>query len=172
MSCLPWRFDLIFEFLEILPIAQEKKIFTVLSTSLGKTFFAWRFVLNEDMFLLTISYWKPFVFSDSVFPSQTFTVKLNLRPKNGLTCANSLVKWFFLSEKIFFYFSLLNLNYWCFTTILWKLQKKLKKRNLLKICLHGTYTTDFCNLHSFFLWGKVKIFDFLKSSDKNNTFWA
>ena len=53
------------------------------------------FVLNEDtciLFLLTASYQKPFVFSDSVFSSQIFTVKLNLRPKNGLTYANSIVK--------------------------------------------------------------------------------
>ena len=34
---------------------------TVLSTSLGKTFFAWRFILNENiLFWLTISYQKPF----------------------------------------------------------------------------------------------------------------
>ena len=36
---------------------------TVLSTSLGKTFFAWRFILNENiLFLFTVSYQKPFVF--------------------------------------------------------------------------------------------------------------
>ena len=99
---------------------------TVLSTSLGKTFFAWRFILNENiLFWLTISYQKPFVFSVSVFCSQICTLKLNLSPKIGLTYAISIVKWLF---GIFvwvniFYFSLLNLNYWCFTTILWKFQK-------------------------------------------------
>ena len=70
---------------------------TVLSTSLGKTFFffffAWRFILNENiLFLLTISYQKPFVFYVSVFYSQTFTQKLKLRPKVGLTYAISIVK--------------------------------------------------------------------------------
>ena len=66
---------------------------TVLSTSLGKTFFAWRFTLNENiLFCLTISYQKPFVFYVSVFCSQIFTQKLKLRPKVGLTFAISIVK--------------------------------------------------------------------------------
>ena len=52
---------------------------TVLSASLGKTFFVWHFILNENiLFLLTISYQKTFVFYISVFCSQTFTLKLNL----------------------------------------------------------------------------------------------
>ena len=78
---------------------------TVLSTSLEKTFFAWRFILNENLlFWPTISYQKPFVFSISVFCSQIFTLKLNLRLKVGLTYAISTVKGFleFLSKKIFF----------------------------------------------------------------------
>ena len=99
---------------------------TVLSTSLGKTFFAWRFILNENiLFWLTISNQNPFVFSVSVFCSQICTLKLNLRPNIGPTYAISIVKWFFgifVWENIF-YFSSLNLNFWCFTTILWKFQK-------------------------------------------------
>ena len=55
---------------------------TVLSTSLGKTFFAWRFISNENiLFWLTISYQKPFVLYVSVFYSQIFTQKLKLRQK-------------------------------------------------------------------------------------------
>ena len=66
---------------------------TVLSTSLGKTFFAWRFILNENiLFCLTISYQKPLVFYVSVFYSQIFAQKLKLRPKVGLTYAISIVK--------------------------------------------------------------------------------
>ena len=69
---------------------------TVLWTSLGKTFFVWYFILDENiLFWLTISYQKPFVFSVSVFCCQIFTLKLNLRPKVGLTHAFSIVKWFF-----------------------------------------------------------------------------
>ena len=93
---------------------------TVLLT-FGKTFFAWRFILNENiLFWLTISYQKPFVFSVSVFCSQICTLKLYLWPKISLTYTVSIVKWFFwiFCLRIFFYFSLLNLNYWCFTTIL------------------------------------------------------
>ena len=66
---------------------------TVLSTSLGKTFFAWRFILIENiLFWLTISNQKPFVFYVSVFCSQIFTQKLKLKPKVGLTYAISIVK--------------------------------------------------------------------------------
>ena len=69
---------------------------TVLSTSHGKTFFAWRFIINDNiLFWLTMSYQKLLVFSVSVFCSQTFTLKLNLRSKIGLTYAISIVKWFF-----------------------------------------------------------------------------
>ena len=101
-------------------------ILTVLSTSLGKTFIVWRFIINENIsFWLSISYQKPFVFSVSVFCSQIFTVKLNLRLKIGLTYAISRVRWFFdfLVLENIFYFSSLNFNYWCFTTTLWKFQK-------------------------------------------------
>ena len=107
-------------------------------------------------------------FTDSVFSSRIFTVKLDLRPKNGLTYANSIINWFF---EIFvcgntFYFSLLTLNYWCATTILWKFQKKINKRNLLKICLQVTYPTDFCIICIHFYYGeKVKIFDLLNTND-------
>ena len=66
---------------------------TVFSTSLGKTFFALRFILHENiLFSLTISYQKPFFFSVSVFCSQICTLKLNLRPKNDLAYAISIVK--------------------------------------------------------------------------------
>ena len=66
---------------------------TVLLRSLGKTFFAWHFILNENsLFWLTISCQKPFVFYVSVFCSQIFTQKLKLRSKVGLTYAISIVK--------------------------------------------------------------------------------
>ena len=68
----------------------------VLSTSQGKVFFAWGFILNENiLFWQTISYQKPFVFSVSVFCSQICTLKFNLSPKIGLTYAISIVKRFF-----------------------------------------------------------------------------
>ena len=75
-----------------------------------KTFFAWRFNLNENiLFWLTISYQKPFVFSVSVFCFQICTLKLNLLPKIGLTYAISIVKWFFwnfcLSKYFLFFFA-------------------------------------------------------------------
>ena len=70
------------------------------------------------------------------------TLKLNLRPNIGLTYAVSIVKlgptntnvedvlsprvkWILgiFVYEFFLYLFLLNLNYWCFTTILWKFQK-------------------------------------------------
>ena len=49
---------------------------TVLSTSFGKTFFAWRFILNENvLFWLTIFNPEPFVFSVSALCFQIFIVK-------------------------------------------------------------------------------------------------
>ena len=74
-------------------INKKEFMWILLTTVLSTSLFAWRFVLNEDiLFRLTISYQKPFVFSDSVFSSQIFTEKLNLWPKNGLTYVNSIVK--------------------------------------------------------------------------------
>ena len=86
---------------------------------------AWQGLNENILFWLTISFQKPFVFSISVFSSQIFALKLNLRPKVGLTYAISIVKWlfgYFIRENIF-YFSLLVFNYWYFITIFWKFQK-------------------------------------------------
>ena len=135
---------------------------TVLLTSLGKTFFAWRFIINENiLFWLTISYQKPFVFSVSVFCYRKFTTKLNLRPNIGLTYAISTVKCCFfliLYKKIFFTF-LCWIWILMFHNIIVKISEKLNQRNLLKNCLQVTYPTDFCTICIFLLWRKVKIFD-------------
>ena len=57
--------------------------------------FAWRLILNENiLFLLTIYYQKPFVYSVSMFCSQIFTLKLNLQLTFGLTYAISIEKYF------------------------------------------------------------------------------
>ena len=132
-------------------------LLTVQLTSLGKTFFARRFILNEDiLFWLAISYQKPFVFSVSVFCSQICTLKLNLVPKIGLTYASSIVKWFFLNFylRIYFYFSSLNLNYWCFTTILWKIQKNWTSGTCWKSAPRYLPYRFLHNLHSLLQWGK------------------
>ena len=76
---------------------------TVLSTSLGKTFFAWRFISNANiLFWLAISYQKPFVFSVSVFCSQICTLKPDLRQKNWSDLYNFCSKvmfWIFCLRK-------------------------------------------------------------------------
>ena len=140
-------------------------VLTVL-TSLGRTFFfffffffllAWRFILNENiLFWLTLSYQKPFVFSASMLCFQIFTLILNLRPKIGLTYAISIVKWYFLYFCLskYFYFSLLNLNYWCFTTILWKFSEKIEQVELVENLPQITYPTGFCIIFIHFYYGK------------------
>ena len=122
---------------------------TVLSTSLGKTFFAWRFILNENiLFWLTISNQKPFVFSVSVVCSQIFTVKLNLRPKNWSDPCNfysKVIFWSFCLRKYFLLF-FAEFKLLMFHNNIVKISEKMNKRNLLKICLQVTYPTDFCKI--------------------------
>ena len=106
----------------------------VLSTSLGKMCFAWHFILNE----IICSNWPYLIFSVSVFCYQICSLKLNLQPIFSLTYAITIVKWFFgfiylfilfffifffFFFLFFFFFFLLDLNYCCFTTILWKIQR-------------------------------------------------
>ena len=71
-------------------------IITVRLTSIGKTCFALHFILNENVY----SDWPYLIRNHLSFLflcvcSQICTLKLNLRPKIGLTCAISIVKWFF-----------------------------------------------------------------------------
>ena len=98
------------------------------STSLGETFLAWRFILNENTVVLidhilseTICLFCFCVLFSNMYPKIKFTAKIWSDLCNYLT----YVKWFvleFLSENFFFvfYFSLMNLNNWCFGKILWK----------------------------------------------------
>ena len=128
--------------------------------SSGTVFLAWCFILNKNiLFWLTITYLKPFVFSVSVFSSQIFTLKLNLRPEMDLAYAISIIKWFFgiLSKTI----ALLNSILLVFHNNTMKISKKMIKQNLMKICLQVTYPKYFCTfcIH-FFHMGNVKIFDF------------
>ena len=143
-----------------------KKTTTVLLTSLGKTFFAWCFILNENiLFWLTISYLKPFVCSVSVFDSQVCTLKLNLRPKIGLTYAISIVKWFFgifVLGNIFFTF----LCWIWITDVSQQHCENFRKNEQVELVenlpLRHIPYRFLHYLLSFLLWEQVKIFDFLK----------
>ena len=91
---------------EIDPTLKSNAV-TVLSTSSGKTFFAWRFILNENVFVLidkilsgTI---RMFYFYFCTLFSNS-CCEINLRLKMGLTYAMSIVNWIFrkfLLEIIF-----------------------------------------------------------------------
>ena len=72
----------------------------MLLTSLGQTFFAWRFILNGNIdYGSTISYQDPFVFTVSLLCLQLF--------KMDLTHAISIVNWifgFFISKHFSLFF--------------------------------------------------------------------
>ena len=95
---------------------------------------------------MTISYQNQFVFP--VYVLNIFIIKLNLRTNISLTYTVSIVQWnfgIFIWQNIL-YFSLLNFNDWCFSTILWKFSDDLNKRNLSKTCPKSTYPIDFCKI--------------------------
>ena len=143
-------------------------------------------ISRKDSFCLAFYFkWKHFVLIDhisseiiclfvSVFCSQICTLKINLRPKIGLTYAICLVKWLFgiLVEENLFYFSVLNLKNWCFTTILWKIQK-IEQAELVENLPPSYLPYRFLpNLHSFLLWSKSENIWFIKTNGLNITFCA
>ena len=148
------------------PPISFKLILTVLSTSFGKTFFAWRFILNESvLFWLTISYQKPFVFSVAVFCSQICTLKLNLSPKIGQYLCNfysKVIFWNFCLSKYFLLF-FAEFELLMFHNNIVKILEIFNKWKLLKICLQVTYPTNFCIIFIHFYYGKKwKYWIFLK----------
>ena len=106
----------------------------VLSTSLRKTFFAWRFILNENiLFWLTISYQKPFVFSVSVFCSRKIYLKIKFMAKYWSDLYNfysKVIFWNFCTRKYFLLF--LRFELLMFHNFV-KISKNWTSRTLLKI---------------------------------------
>ena len=126
--------------------------------SLGKRFLAWRF----------INKWKHFVLINHIFIYK-FTAKV------GLTFAISIVKWFFWNfclEKIFFTF----LCWMWITDISQQFCEnfgKIEQAELVENLPSSYLPYRFLhNSHSFLLWEKVKIFNFLKTNDYNKSFCA
>ena len=93
-------------------------------------------ISRKDVFCLAFYFeWKYFVLVDHIQSEFIclfcFSVLLSNIYSNKFTAKNwsdlcnfysKVIFWSFCLRK-YFYFSLLNLNYWCFTTILWKFQK-------------------------------------------------
>ena len=84
-----------------------------------------------------------YIFFNPVFQVNTAKNEINLfnnhilivapvtfAPAGAMTPSVEFLFWIFVYENIF-YFALLNLNYWCFTTILWKFQK-IEQAELVK----------------------------------------
>ena len=63
------------------------------------------------------------------FPTQIFTLKLNLRPKIGLTNAFFFFFSIFVFFLLLFYFSLLNFNHWRFTKKYCENFRKIEQAN-------------------------------------------
>ena len=140
---------------------------TVLSTSLGKTFFAWHFNLDENLlFWLTISYQKAFVFSVFCVLFSNIYTKIKFTAKSSSDLCN------FYSKVIFFNFCL---RQYFFTFLCWiwiidisqQYCENFRKivelvQNLVPNYLPYRFLHD---LASFLIWEKVKIFDFLETND-------
>ena len=132
----------------------------VLSASLGKMFFAWDSILNENiLFSLTISYQKPFAFSVSVFCSQMFTLKLNLCQKFVWPC-NFYRKVIFFFFFFFFKF-LCKTIFFTFLCWIWSIDVSHQhcenfRKTVLVENLPPSYLpyTILHSLHSFLLWEK------------------
>ena len=129
---------------------------TVFSTSTGKTFLLsvlfWTkiFILVLSEIICLFCFWVLF---SNIYP------KIRFMTKNCPDLCNFYSKvlvWNFCLRKYFVLF---------FAEF--ELLMPLNKRNMLKICLQISYLTDSCIiLHSFLLWGKVKIFINKKQQQK------
>ena len=143
-------------------------------------------ITRKDIFCLAFYFkWKCFVLIDHIL-SETiclfcFCVLFsNIYPKIRLTTKNwsglcnfyiTVIFWNFFLRRCFLLF-FAEYEILIFYNNIVKTSEKLNKLNLLKICLLVTYPTDFCFLHSFLLWEKAKIFDFLKTNDYTTAFYA
>ena len=131
---------------------------TVLSTSPGKMFFAWRFMLNENtLFCSTISNQKPFVFSVSVFLFSNIYSKMKFTAKNWSDLCSFYSKVILSSFCLRKYFLLFFAEFklLMFHNNIVKISEKLNKRILLKICLEVTYPTDFSKIRIHFYYRKM-----------------
>ena len=131
---------------------------TVLSTSLGKTFFCLAFYLK----------WKYFVLIDNIL-SETICLfcfcvlfsnmypKIKFIAKNWSDLCNfysKVIFWgdFCLSKHFLLFFAEFKLL--MFYNNIVKISEKLNKWNLLKICIQVTYPTNFCTIFVHFYYGK------------------
>ena len=133
-------------------------------------YFQWKYFVLIDHIRTHLSFLFLFFFFFFFFFSSNIYPKINFKAKNWSDLCNFYSKVIFCLRKccflfiylllllfILFYFIYLfiylfyfifffsELNYWCFTTILWLFQKKKKKKWASKICWKSsqvTYPTD------------------------------
>ena len=136
--------------------------------TLGKTVFAWRFILNENILswlttlLETICLFCFCVLFSNLYPKIKFTAK-NLSDLCNYHSKKNF--WIFLSKKIFFtclcWIWIIDVSQQYFENFRKTKQMELHE-NMPPCHLPNRFLH---NLHVFLLWEKVKIFDFLKTND-------
>ena len=122
-------------------------MFTVLSTSLGKTFFCLAFSLKWKYFVLidhilweTICLFCFCVLFSNMYP------KIKFIAKNWSDLCNFYSRMIFLNFCLRKYFLIFFAEFksLIFHNNIVKISEKLNKQNLLKICSQVTYPTNFC----------------------------
>ena len=128
---------------------------TVLSASLGRHDFAWRFMLKENiLFWLSISYQKPFV-----------CLFLNIDPEIKFLAENCSGLCNFWSKKSCFFYLRFFSRLILIIFILYQyseISENLNDWNLLKTCLQFTHTVDFCTICIHFYCGEKSKYSYLK----------
>ena len=106
--------------------------------------FDWPFLIR-NIFLFCFC-----VLFSYIYPKIKFTVK---NWSDLCNFCSKVIFWNFCLRK-YFSFSLLNLNYWCFTKILWKFQKKWSSGTCCNSASQVTYPADFCLISIHYYCGK------------------
>ena len=96
-------------------------------------------------------------------------LKINFTPKNWSDLCNFYSKaifWNFSLRKYFFFFVFFaEFELLMFQNNIVKISEKMNKQDVENLSPNYLSYRFLHNLHSFLLWEKVKIFDFLKSKD-------
>ena len=123
----------------------------------------WKYIVLIDYILSeTICLFCFWVLFSNMYPKIKFIAK-NWSDLCNF-CSNVIFWNFCLSKYFLLFFAKFELL--MFHNNIMKISEKLNKQNLLKICLQVTYPTNFCIIFIHFYYGeKVKILDFLKTTD-------
>ena len=141
----------------------------VLSTSFGKIFFAWCFILKENSFFLI-----DHVFSETVCLFYFYALFSNIcckinfyGQKMELMYVTSIVNQIFgIFYQTYFLLFCTVFKLLMFHNNIVKISESLNKLKLLKVCIKTTYPVDVLHIMQPFLYQeKKKVFDLIKTDD-------